>query len=213
LYEKVLVTKQNIIRHFKDDFNTPATINELLGLIKETNTRLQLKSPLPVTLNLTIAEYFQTILSVLGFESSFETSNSTIFADQETSQHPKKFTELVNLVVNSRGTIRNTLLDKSLTAEKKVSALFSVSDNMRDSLLDEHFVEIQDRANDFSTWRQIDEFEYRSLQGSSSQQQQQLLANQKLLENPPPHPDEFLQAFKTCEEYSQFDEKVKKIYF
>lgn len=134
-------TKLDIVKCFKDDFNTPKAIERLLHLISETNRALNSKDTtnLMVCSNIVVIQdihnFVEDCLDNLGFQLN------TIVNQKDGSCEEKLIQSLID--------VRQVIRGEAVKGKNK--SLFGICDRIRQNLL-ENGIEIKDREKNTS-WK------------------------------------------------------------
>ena len=153
-------SKKNIHSFFCDNFNTPGVISTILDLIKKTyeyQEKAEKTKNIKLHLIYTIGKYISDILKCLGlvyntdFVDYFRTGG-----DGDSSKNAEEIiTPYMDIITKFRHEVKNAIvIDKD---EKKILKL---CDQLRDDILPELGVRIEDKGNEGSLWKFFDKEQY-----------------------------------------------------
>lgn len=170
--------------------------------MKYCHSRFQTSSNnIPQSLISQISSYITSTLDMFGIKSSIQSQ------DIQNEKNQVNTSNIIDDLVNIRSQLRSLAVESSDTPISK-KTLFELCDTIRDKLHDKR-IEIKDRVDEnSSTWRIMDEEEYKHSKDTSIFTKKMQEHQNNLLENPPITIEEFKDNWKKSGEFSMYDEEV-----
>ena len=153
-------SKKNIHQFFCDNFNTPGVVTSVLDLIKKTyeyHDKCEQKKSLKLHLVYGVAKYISDILKCLGLVYNTEFVDYFRLSESDGGKNAEEIlTPFINAITDFRGEVKDTCI-----ADKDVKKVLSICDKLRDDVLPNLGVRIEDKGNkEKSVWKFFDKEEY-----------------------------------------------------
>ena len=153
-------SKKNIHQFFCDNFNTPGVVTSVLELIKKTyeyHDKCEQKKSLKLHLVYGVAKYISDILKCLGLVYNTEFVDYFRLSESDGGKNAEEIlTPFINAITDFRGEVKDTCI-----ADKDVKKVLSICDKLRDEVLPNLGVRIEDKGNkEKSVWKFFDKEEY-----------------------------------------------------
>ena len=153
-------SKKNIHQFFCDNFNTPGVVTSVLDLIKKTyeyHDKCEQKKSLKLHLVYGVAKYISDILKCLGLVYNTEFVDYFRLSESDGGKNAEEIlTPFINAITDFRGEVKDTCI-----ADKDVKKVLSICDKLRDEVLPNLGVRIEDKGNkEKSVWKFFDKEEY-----------------------------------------------------
>ena len=153
-------SKKNIHQFFCDNFNTPGVVTSVLELIKKTyeyHDKCEQKKSLKLHLVYGVAKYISDILKCLGLVYNTEFVDYFRLSESDGGKNAEEIlTPFINAITDFRGEVK-----ESCIADKDVKKVLSICDKLRDEVLPNLGVRIEDKGNkEKSVWKFFDKEEY-----------------------------------------------------
>ena len=153
-------SKKNIHQFFCDNFNTPGVVTSVLELIKKTyeyHDKCEQKKSLKLHLVYGIAKYISDILKCLGLVYNTEFVDYFRLSESDGGKNAEEIlTPFINVITDFRGEVK-----ESCIADKDVKKVLNICDKLRDEVLPNLGVRIEDKGNkEKSVWKFFDKEEY-----------------------------------------------------
>ena len=153
-------SKKNIHQFFCDNFNTPGVVTSLLELIKKTyeyHDKCNQKKSLKLHLVYGVAKYISDILKCLGLVYNTEFVDYFRLSEGDGGKNAEEIlTPFINAITDFRGEVKDSCI-----ADKDVKKVLSICDKLRDDVLPNLGVRIEDKGNkEKSVWKFFDKEEY-----------------------------------------------------
>ena len=153
-------SKKNIHQFFCDNFNTPGVVTSVLELIKKTyeyHDKCEQKKSLKLHLVYGVAKYISDILKCLGLVYNTEFVDYFRLSESDGGKNAEEIlTPFINTITDFRGEVK-----ESCIADKDVKKVLSICDKLRDEVLPNLGVRIEDKGNkEKSVWKFFDKEEY-----------------------------------------------------
>ena len=153
-------SKKNIHQFFCDNFNTPGVVTSLLELIKKTyeyHDKCNQKKSLKLHLVYGVAKYISDILKCLGLVYNTEFVDYFRLSEGDGGKNAEEIlTPFINAITDFRGEVK-----ESCIADKDVKKVINICDKLRDDILPNLGVRIEDKGNkEKSVWKFFDKEEY-----------------------------------------------------
>ena len=153
-------SKKNIHQFFCDNFNTPGVVSTFLELIKKTyeyHDKCEQKKSLKLHLVYGVAKYISDILKCLGLVYNTEFVDYFRLSESDGGKNAEEIlTPFINAITDFRGEVKDTCI-----ADKDVKKVLSICDKLRDEVLPNLGVRIEDKGNkEKSVWKFFDKEEY-----------------------------------------------------
>ena len=153
-------SKKNIHQFFCDNFNTPGVVTSVLDLIKKTyeyHDKCEQKKSLKLHLVYGVAKYISDILKCLGLVYNTEFVDYFRLNESDGGKNAEEIlTPFINAITDFRGEVKDTCI-----ADKDVKKVLSICDKLRDEVLPNLGVRIEDKGNkEKSVWKFFDKEEY-----------------------------------------------------
>ena len=153
-------SKKNIHQFFCDNFNTPGVVTSVLDLIKKTyeyHDKCEQKKSLKLHLVYGVAKYISDILKCLGLVYNTEFVDYFRLSESDGGKNAEEIlTPFINAITDFRGEVKDSCI-----ADKDVKKVLSICDKLRDEVLPNLGVRIEDKGNkEKSVWKFFDKEEY-----------------------------------------------------
>jgi cysteinyl-tRNA synthetase len=153
-------SKKNIHQFFCDNFNTPGVVTSVLDLIKKTyeyHDKCEQKKSLKLHLVYGVAKYISDILKCLGLVYNTEFVDYFRLNESDGGKNAEEIlTPFINAITDFRGEVKDSCI-----ADKDVKKVLSICDKLRDEVLPNLGVRIEDKGNkEKSVWKFFDKEEY-----------------------------------------------------
>ena len=153
-------SKKNIHQFFCDNFNTPGVVTSILDLIRKTyeyHDKCEQKKTLKLHLVYGVAKYISDILKCLGLVYNTEFVDYFRLSESDGGKNAEEIlTPFINAITDFRGEVK-----ESCIADKDVKKVLSICDKLRDDILPNLGVRIEDKGNkEKSVWKFFDKEEY-----------------------------------------------------
>ena len=153
-------SKKNIHQFFCDNFNTPGVVTSVLELIKKTyeyHDKCEQKKSLKLHLVYGVAKYISDILKCLGLVYNTEFVDYFRLSESDGGKNAEEIlTPFINAITDFRGEVKDSCI-----ADKDVKKVLSICDKLRDEVLPNLGVRIEDKGNkEKSVWKFFDKEEY-----------------------------------------------------
>ena len=153
-------SKKNIHQFFCDNFNTPGVVTTILDLIRKTyeyHDKCEQKKTLKLHLVYGVAKYISDILKCLGLVYNTEFVDYFRLSESDGGKNAEEIlTPFINAITEFRGEVK-----ESCIVDKDVKKVLSICDKLRDDVLPNLGVRIEDKGNkEKSVWKFFDKEEY-----------------------------------------------------
>ena len=153
-------SKKNIHQFFCDNFNTPGVVTSVLDLIKKTyeyHDKCEQKKSLKLHLVYGVAKYISDILKCLGLVYNTEFVDYFRLSESDGGKNAEEIlTPFINAITDFRGEVKDSCI-----SDKDVKKVLSICDKLRDEVLPNLGVRIEDKGNkEKSVWKFFDKEEY-----------------------------------------------------
>ena len=153
-------SKKNIHQFFCDNFNTPGVVTTILDLIRKTyeyHDKCDKNKTLKLHLVYGIAKYVADILKCLGLVYNTEFVDYFRLSEGDGGKNAEEIlTPFINAITDFRGEVK-----ESCIADKDVKKVLTICDKLRDEVLPNLGVRIEDKGNkEKSVWKFFDKEEY-----------------------------------------------------
>jgi cysteinyl-tRNA synthetase len=146
LHQLLLSTQETVREHLATDFNTPAAFQSLFSLISATHSYLRQKDANSLSSELlhTVVDYVKTTTDMFGLD---------LTASIPTELNSAVFTELVNILVNFRSSVKS--FARSAEKSELQSQILKECDVVRSTALSTAGIRIQD-TSEGALWSLVD---------------------------------------------------------
>jgi cysteinyl-tRNA synthetase len=153
-------SKKNIHQFFCDNFNTPGVVTSILDLIRKTyeyHDKCKQNKTLKLHLVYGVAKYISDILKCLGLVYNTEFVDYFRLSESDGGKNAEEIlTPFINAITDFRGEVKDSCI-----ADKDVKKVLSICDKLRDEILPNLGVRIEDKGNkEKSVWKFFDKEEY-----------------------------------------------------
>lgn len=197
LYESLNKVKESIHNALCDSFDTPAAMRFLLELISTTNTYITKASNVKAEVIEKVADYVRFVLLSFGVISN-SSLLFTNFTDQNNTE--KVIAPYLDALCKFRD-------DVKANAKEGVGKIFDISSRLRDEVLPELGVRVEDaKLGEPSQWKFEDKEKLKAdMKKRMEAKEEKMKLKQECEERGKCPPEEYFKGMK--EKYSQFDEK------
>ena len=155
-----LEAKKNIHAYFCDNFNTPGVVSTILDLIKKTyeyQEKTEKVKTLKLHLIYTVGKYISDILKCLGlvYNTDFVDYFRTSGEGDSNKNAEEILTPYMDVLTKFRHEVKNAIV-----VEKDEKKILKLCDQLRDDILPELGVRIEDKGNEGSLWKFFDKEQY-----------------------------------------------------
>ena len=155
-----LEAKKNIHAYFCDNFNTPGVVSTILDLIKKTyeyQEKTEKAKTLKLHLIYTVGKYISDILKCLGlvYNTDFVDYFRTSGEGDSNKNAEEILTPYMDVLTKFRHEVKNAIV-----VEKDEKKILKLCDQLRDDILPELGVRIEDKGNEGSLWKFFDKEQY-----------------------------------------------------
>ena len=155
-----LEAKKNIHAYFCDNFNTPGVVSTILELIKKTyeyQEKTEKVKTLKLHLIYTVGKYISDILKCLGlvYNTDFVDYFRTSGEGDSNKNAEEILTPYMDVLTKFRHEVKNAIV-----VEKDEKKILKLCDQLRDDILPELGVRIEDKGNEGSLWKFFDKEQY-----------------------------------------------------
>ena len=155
-----LEAKKNIHAYFCDNFNTPGVVSTILDLIKKTyeyQEKTEKAKTLKLHLIYTVGKYISDILKCLGlvYNTDFVDYFRTSGEGDSNKNAEEILTPYMDVLTKFRHEVKNAIV-----VEKDEKKILKLCDQLRDDILPELGVRIEDKGNEGSLWKFYDKEQY-----------------------------------------------------
>ena len=155
-----LEAKKNIHAYFCDNFNTPGVVSTILDLIKKTyeyQEKAEKVKTLKLHLIYTVGKYISDILKCLGlvYNTDFVDYFRTSGEGDSNKNAEEILTPYMDVLTKFRHEVKNAIV-----VEKDEKKILKLCDQLRDDILPELGVRIEDKGNEGSLWKFFDKEQY-----------------------------------------------------
>ena len=155
-----LEAKKNIHAYFCDNFNTPGVVSTILDLIKKTyeyQEKTEKVKTLKLHLIYTVGKYISDILKCLGlvYNTDFVDYFRTNGEGDSNKNAEEILTPYMDVLTKFRHEVKNAIV-----VEKDEKKILKLCDQLRDDILPELGVRIEDKGNEGSLWKFFDKEQY-----------------------------------------------------
>ena len=155
-----LEAKKNIHAYFCDNFNTPGVVSTILDLIKKTyeyQEKTEKVKTLKLHLIYTVGKYISDILKCLGlvYNTDFVDYFRTSGEGDSNKNAEEILTPYMDVLTKFRHEVKNAIV-----VEKDEKKILKLCDQLRDEILPELGVRIEDKGNEGSLWKFFDKEQY-----------------------------------------------------
>ena len=152
--------KKNIHAYFCDNFNTPGVVSTILDLIKKTyeyQEKTEKVKTLKLHLIYTVGKYISDILKCLGlvYNTDFVDYFRTSGEGDSNKNAEEILTPYMDVLTKFRHEVKNAIV-----VEKDEKKILKLCDQLRDDILPELGVRIEDKGNEGSLWKFFDKEQY-----------------------------------------------------
>lgn len=192
LYETFQNAKDEIDLHFTNNFDTTKAVKVLLDLVRSSNHYIMSNTSICTLLVGNICSYVEKILRIFGFEFVYP-NNSYSSGNKRSSE-----AEILEILLNFRSKIRN-----GLKSSDPIDTLLSLTDKVRDDLLNNAGVMVKDLADGYE-FRHLSDLEIADIENEKVRKEQLRLSQAKKME------EELKQRSIKPSEYLRDDQKYSK---
>eukprot|EP00002_Diphylleia_rotans_P021842 TRINITY_DN4261_c0_g1_i1.p1 TRINITY_DN4261_c0_g1~~TRINITY_DN4261_c0_g1_i1.p1 ORF type:complete len:633 (-),score=155.01 TRINITY_DN4261_c0_g1_i1:621-2519(-) len=143
LYAELLKTKSLVHEFLQDNFNIPAVLHELSELVNKTNIYMSEPNPRGPLIR-SVADYLTHMFKVFGLINDTKEFGFTV---AETTNTEEILSPFLDAFTQFRDEVREA------AKSKDTSRLLQICDSIRDDVLPELGVRIEDRGTDKSVWK------------------------------------------------------------